>query len=125
MASHTLRHAKRSSIQSANFSTISASPYVKDSIFDFAFKPIKRTGWRSGEHGAVFREHAVVTRTMELLVIGDPANAAAQMRTDVGKHGKVLTVLGENVCGDLLLRADPARLGFHCGLEQCWIIELD
>src|SRR5512140_3262313 len=113
MASHTERQAKRSSIQLAKFWIISASLDVEDAVFDLALVSIQRARGRPGQDSSVFGEDAVVARAMELAVLGDPANAAAQVRADIGENSEVLTVLGQDICRDFLLSTDPACLRLH------------
>src|SRR5574341_253514 len=125
MASHTLRHSKRSSSQSANRATISTSLDVQDAILDLVFKLVEGARRRAGDHRPILRKDAVMTGAIESLFVSNPTHPATQMRANVGHDGVILPILCQDVGRDFFLCRNPAGLSLNGGLEEGRVIQLN
>jgi energy-converting hydrogenase Eha subunit A len=70
---------------------------VQDAVLNFAFIVVKRARRRTRHYSAIFCKDPVMAWTIETLLIGNPPNAAAQMRTYIGHYDKILAVFSQDV----------------------------
>jgi len=98
-----------------------ASLYEKNSIFNFALKPVERARWRTRNYSAILRKDTIMARTIETLLVRDPPYAATQMGTYVRHRNEILPILGQHISRKFLFSVNPTGLRLDYCFEKSWI----